>query len=863
MKTEDVRDTFFKFFSAKGHSIVPSSSLVPTNDDTLLFTNAGMVQFKNIFLGREPSVSSQAVSCQRCLRAGGKHNDLENVGYTNRHHTFFEMLGNFSFSSYFKKEAITYAWEFITQTLGLPTDKLWVTIFHSDKESEQIWLKDIGLAPDRLVRLGEADNFWAMGDTGPCGPCSEIFFDKGPSVAGGPPGSSDQDGDRYAEIWNLVFMQYNRLADGKLIDLPNPAVDTGIGLERLTAVMQGVVSNYEIDLFVALLEAVRKITKHPELQAKSHRVIADHLRASSFLIADGVFPSNEGRGYVLRRIIRRAVRHGRKLGVTEPFLHRLVISLADEMGSTYPYLKEKRELIEAAILKEETQFGHTLAQGMNLLEQHIATNAGSTIDGATAFKLYDTYGFPLDLTRDIAREQGLNIDEAGFLKLMQQQKDAARKVNKFSGTANAVAIDIPTSFLGYKEATCSSKVVAIIVDGAKVEQIDSGTAGHIVLDQTTFYAESGGQVGDTGVIKTDTAEFTVDDTQKVALSYWHFGTIKSGSMRLGDTVEATIDTVKRQAIRLNHSATHLLHATLRAILGKHVEQKGSIVEPSKLRFDFSHSEPVTQIQLAKVETMVNTLIRDNTAIETENMSLTAAKDKGAMALFDTKYTDSVRVLSMGAGFSIELCGGTHANRTGDIGVFKIINETSVASGVRRIEAITGTAALDDYLACKTLLDTCAQSLKTTVANLPTRLEQSLGKIKQLEKELHTASKAAALSGGDLLDSAQKVGSVLVLSQELALGDPASLRETLDGLKNRCNNLVAILAVKSQDKIQIVGGVSKSIAGKLPANELVAMVAKQIDGRGGGRPEMAQGGGTNLSKLSEALDSVWQWVQQRI
>jgi len=873
ISSAELRTAFLEYFRERGHEVVPSSPLVPANDPTLLFTNAGMVQFKEVFLGQEKRPYTRATSSQRCVRAGGKHNDLENVGYTARHHTFFEMLGNFSFGDYFKREAIQYAWELLTEVLKLPADKLWVTVYQDDDEAADIWLKEIKVDPDRFTRIGdksggkkyESDNFWSMGDTGPCGPCSEIFYDHGPDVPGGPPGSPDEDGDRYIEIWNLVFMQYDRDKNGKLNPLPKPSVDTGMGLERLAAVMQGVHSNYEIDLFRNLIQAAAKVTGCKDLNDNSLKVIADHIRSCSFLIVDGVMPSNEGRGYVLRRIIRRAIRHGHKLGAPESFFHQLVAPLASEMGEAYPELAKNQALVERVLKQEEERFAETLDQGMQILEQAITELKGKVIPGETIFKLYDTFGFPVDLTNDIARERKLKLDMAGFDKAMQAQRDRARSASQFTADYGA-AVDIEgeTDFTGYEQLAGPATVQAIYQNGQPVEQLARGEAGMLVLDRTPFYAESGGQVGDTGLLQSDDGKFNVEDTRKQAGKvFLHFGKVTEGAIKTGDQVEASVDAEKRRATAYNHSATHLLHAALRQVLGEHVTQKGSLVDADRLRFDFSHFEPLSPEQLQTIENLVNEQIRQNHPVETSVMSPDEAVAAGALALFGEKYGDAVRVLRMGD-FSMELCGGTHVNRTGDIGLFKIISEGGVAAGVRRIEAVTGQRALDWVEQNETRLDDVAELVKGSRDNLNDKVRQLVERNRSLEKELEQLkAKLASSQGSDLASQAQEINGLKVLAARLDGADPKSLRDTVDQLKNKLGSSAVVLATVSGDKVSLVAGVSKDSTDKLKAGELVNMVAQQVGGKGGGRPDMAQAGGTQPESLEAALASVPDWVRSQL
>ncbi len=866
MKNNELRSLFLDYFKRNGHQVVPSSSLVPANDPTLLFTNAGMVQFKDVFLGTDKRPYTRAASSQRCVRAGGKHNDLENVGYTARHHTFFEMLGNFSFGDYFKRDAIRYAWELLTQELRLPPERLWVTVYHDDGEAADIWLNEIKVNPERFGRLGEKSNFWAMGDTGPCGPCSEVFYDHGPGIPGGPPGSPDEDGDRYVEIWNLVFMQYNRDSAGKLTPLPKPSVDTGMGLERLAAVMQGVHSNYEIDLFQHLIKAARQIVGTKELKNPSLNVIADHIRASAFLITDGVFPANEGRGYVLRRIIRRAIRHGHKLGATETFFYKLVPALVKEMGAAYPELKQNQETVERALKIEEERFNETLEQGLKILDQDIASLTGDTISGETIFKLYDTYGFPVDLTRDVALERGLKLDMTGFEREMEAQRARARAASKFDADYhNVISIQGRSEFSGYELEKDQARVTAIYRNLKEpVQTLQAGETGAVVLERTPFYAESGGQVGDTGVLRNTAATFTVEDTKKHPSSaHLHVGRLERGRLKVGDVVEAVIDEARRQKIRLNHSATHLLHAALRQVLGKHVTQKGSLVHPDYLRFDFSHPQPVTPGELQRVEDIVNDQIRANHEGETRLMDLEQAKASGAMALFGEKYEEKVRVLSFGD-FSVELCGGTHVRRTGDIGLFKIASEGGVAAGVRRIEAYTGPGAEALVRSQQEQLDNIARLLKGDRTSVVEKVQQLQARLKSLEKELEqTRAKLATGGGASLLDRAQEVKGARVLAAVMEGVDVKGLREAVDHFKDKLAPAVVVLATVQDGKISLIAGVTKELTERVNAGELVNFVAAQVGGKGGGRPDMAQAGGNDPSGLERALRTVSDWVGARV
>jgi alanyl-tRNA synthetase len=860
----DLRKLFLDFFASKGHEVVASSPLVPANDPTLLFTNAGMVQFKETFLGQETRKYTRAVTTQRCVRAGGKHNDLENVGYTARHHTFFEMLGNFSFGDYFKREAIQYAWEFLTETLALPAEKLWITVFEEDDEAADIWLKEIGVSADRFSRIGAKDNFWSMGDTGPCGPCSEIFYDHGPEIAGGPPGTPEEDGDRYIEIWNLVFMQFNRSADGTLSPLPKPSVDTGMGLERLAAVLQNVHNNYEIDLFQHLIKAIQDLSGTKDASNFSLRVIADHIRSCSFMITDGVHPSNEGRGYVLRRIIRRAIRHGHKLGLKENFFHKLVQPLVDEMGLAFPELTQAQPLVEKALLQEENRFADTLDNGLRILDQAIEEMSDKEIPGETVFLLYDTYGFPIDLTADIARERELTIDIAGFERSMEAQRTRARSASQFAGgMSDQVNIEGETEFSGYALTQDMATITAIVVNGEHVNQLGEGQEGVVVLDQTPFYAESGGQVGDHGEITSDSASFTVTDTRKQGKAFTHIGRCEHGQLQVGQKVTAQIDENNRQATALNHSATHLLHAALRHVLGEHVTQKGSLVDPQRLRFDFSHFEPVTSEQLHTIERMVNQQIRLNHPVETQLMAIEEAKKSGAMALFGEKYDDEVRVLRM-SDFSIELCGGTHVKFTGDIGLFKITSEAGIASGVRRIEAVTGDTALDYIDANQTTLNQVSELLKAKPENVQDKAAALVQRSRELEKELESLkAKLASSAGDDLASSAQDIDGIKVLASTLEGADGKALREAVDQLKNKLGSAAIVLTAVKDEKITIIAGVTKDITDKIRAGDLVGHVASQVGGKGGGRPDMAQGGGNEPQNLAAALASVTDWVGSKL
>ncbi|MBV2091422.1 MAG: alanine--tRNA ligase [Candidatus Thiodiazotropha sp. (ex Ctena orbiculata)] len=874
MKTSaDIRRAFLDYFAHHQHEIVASSPLVPQNDPTLLFTNAGMVQFKDVFLGREKRDYTRATSSQRCVRAGGKHNDLENVGYTARHHTFFEMLGNFSFGDYFKQDAIKYAWEFLTETIGLPAEKLWVTVYQDDQEAAEIWLNEIGVDPARFTRIGdkpggkryESDNFWSMGDTGPCGPCSEIFYDHGEAIWGGPPGTPEEEGDRYIEIWNLVFMQYNRDADGVMTPLPKPSVDTGMGLERLAAVLQHVHSNYEIDLFAHLIEAASKVTGCDNLQEKSLRVIADHIRSCAFLIVDGVLPSNEGRGYVLRRIIRRAIRHGYMLGVKEAFFYQLVEPLCQEMGEFYPELMKQQSQVEKVLRLEEERFAQTLEQGMKILEETISELQGKVIPGETVFKLYDTYGFPKDLTADIAREHQLSIDQDGFEAAMAEQRKRAQAASQFAaGDAVDIALDEATRFTGYEGLEEAAEVVALSKDGASVDQLSAGEQGMVFLNHTPFYAESGGQVGDLGVLEGDGLLFEVEDTRKQAGELFaHIGKLEEGQLKVGDRVTAQVNAYTRQATALNHSATHLLHAALRQVLGDHVAQKGSLVDAERLRFDFSHFEPITREQLQTIEQMVNEQIRYNHLVNTDIMSLDEAKESGAMALFGEKYDEKVRVLSMGD-FSTELCGGTHVNAVGDIGLCKITAETGIAAGVRRIEAVTGQRAIEWVEADEERVQRVAEMIKSGRDEIEDKLTQILDRNRKLEKELEQLkAKLASAAGSDLASSAVAVGEIKVLAANLDGADPKSLRETMDQLKSKLGSAVILLTAVAGGKVSLVAGVTKDLTGSMKAGDLVKLAAEQVGGKGGGRPDMAQAGGSNPDAIPQALELVEPWVRERL
>ncbi len=865
MGSAELRAAFLEFFKGNGHTIVPSSSLVPGNDPTLLFTNAGMVQFKDVFLGKDHRNYVRAASSQRCVRAGGKHNDLENVGYTARHHTFFEMLGNFSFGDYFKREAIRYAWDFITGTLGIPPERLWVTVYQEDDGAAEIWLKEIGVDPGRFTRMGMKSNFWAMGDTGPCGPCTEIFYDHGPGIEGGPPGSPNEDGDRYVEIWNLVFMQYDRSADGKMTPLPKPSVDTGMGLERIAAVMQGVHSNYDIDLFRHLIVAAARLTGAQDPKSSSLRVIADHIRACSFLVADGVLPSNEGRGYVLRRIIRRAIRHGFMLGQREPFFHALVPVLDEEMGAAYPELRTQRAHIERVLRQEEERFAETLAQGMALLDGAIGKLSGKQIPGDTVFKLYDTFGFPLDLTNDIARERGLTIDEAGFEAAMEGQRTRARAASKFGVDLRAdMKVEGQSKFTGYDSERGSGRVVEIFRGKEPVQELHAGDEGQVVLDATPFYAESGGQVGDRGVLTAGGARFVVADTQKLGKAHVHVGRLESGSLRVGDTAAAEVDHATRQATRLNHTATHLLHAALRKVLGTHVTQKGSLVSPERLRFDFAHYSAVTPEELREIERLVNAEIRANAEAETRLMKFDEAVAAGAMALFGEKYEDEVRVLRVGD-FSTELCGGTHVTRSGDIGLFRVVSEGGIAAGVRRIEAVTGDAAFDFMVETDHRLRNVAGALKATRDDVEEKVRQLVERSRRLEKEIsQLKDKLASGQGRDLAADAAAIGATKFVATKVDGADAPALRNAVDQLKNKLGSAVVVLgSVDADGKVLLIAGVTPDMTAKVKAGELVNHVAQQVGGKGGGRPDLAQAGGTDAGKLDAALESVGGWLRERL
>ena len=871
--TAEIRQAFLDFFHSKGHQVVASSSLVPHNDPTLLFTNAGMNQFKDVFLGLDKRNYSRATTAQRCVRAGGKHNDLENVGYTARHHTFFEMLGNFSFGDYFKQDAIKYAWELLTgeNWFALPKEKLWVTVYETDDEAFDIWANEVGVPRERIIRIGDnkgapfaSDNFWQMGDTGPCGPCTEIFFDHGDHIWGGPPGSPEEDGDRYIEIWNIVFMQFNRQADGTMEPLPKPSVDTGMGLERIAAVLQHVNSNYDIDLFRDLIASVAKVTGATDLTNKSLRVIADHIRSCAFLIADGVIPSNENRGYVLRRIIRRAIRHGNMLGAKDTFFWKLVAPLIAVMGSAGEELKQQQAQVEQVLKTEEEQFARTLERGLALLDEELSKLKGDTLDGETAFRLYDTYGFPVDLTADVCRERNIKVDEAGFEAAMEEQRRRARESSGFGADYNAmIRVDGVSEFKGYDHLELNGKVTALFIDGKAVDSVSAGQEAVVILDQTPFYAESGGQVGDKGELKGAGFSFAVSDTQKYGQAIGHIGKVASGSLKVGDAVQADVDEARRQRIRLNHSATHLMHAALRQVLGTHVAQKGSLVNDKALRFDFSHFEAMKPEEIRAVEDLVNAQIRRNLAIETNIMDIDAARASGAMALFGEKYDDRVRVLQMGD-FSTELCGGTHAARTGDIGLFRITSESGTAAGVRRIEAVTGEGAIAMLHAQSDQLSDIAQLLKGDSHNLGEKVRAALERTRQLEKELQQLKEqAAAQESANLSSKAEEINGVKLLVSELAGVEPKMLRTMVDDLKNQLGSTIVVLATVAEGKVSLIAGVSKDVTDRVKAGELIGMVAQQVGGKGGGRPDMAQAGGTDASALPAALASVKGWVSAKL
>ncbi|GAB0111629.1 alanine--tRNA ligase [Pseudoalteromonas distincta] len=862
MTTAQIRQQFLDFFASKQHQIVPSSSLIPGNDATLLFNNAGMVQFKDVFLGAESRPYTRATSSQRCVRAGGKHNDLENVGYTARHHTFFEMLGNFSFGDYFKQDAIKFAWEFLTEVVSLPKEKLLVTIYHDDEEAFGYWANEIGLPEDRIIRIATSDNFWSMGDTGPCGPCSEIFYDHGEHIWGGPPGSPEEDGDRFIEIWNLVFMQYNRQSDGTMLPLPKQSVDTGMGLERISAILQGVHSNYEIDLFQGLIAAAASVTNAQDMDDKSLRVVADHIRSCAFLISDGVMPSNEGRGYVLRRIIRRAVRHGNKLGAQGSFFYKLVAALIEQMGQAYPELAKQQEIIEKVLRIEEEQFGKTLERGLAILEESLSDLKGDIIPGDLVFKLYDTYGFPADLTADVARERQMTIDHQGFEECMAVQRKTAQQAGKFGADYNEqLKSEKLTEFKGYDSTHHSATVVEIFAGGEAVQLLEDGQQGIVVLDRTPFYAESGGQTGDTGTITVAGGEFNVTNTTKLGNAFAHHGTVQ-GRIGVNDKVDATIDDARRDSIKKNHTATHILHEALRQLLGDHVGQKGSLVQPDRLRFDFSHFEAVTKDELREIERVVNDEIRRNFALNTELMAIDDAKAKGAMALFGEKYDDEVRVVTIGD-YSIELCGGTHVERAGDIGLFKIVSESGIAAGVRRIEAVTGADAVAYVSEQEQQLSDVAALVKGDSASVLEKVTALLEKSKGLEKQIAQLSdKLASAAGASLLDSVVEINGVKLLVANVEGTESKALRGMVDDLKNKIGSGVIALGVASGDKVSLIAGVTKDLTGKVKAGELVNHMAGQVGGKGGGRPDMAQAGGSEPQNLAAALDSVTAWLTER-
>lgn len=863
MTSNEIRQAFLEFFSNKGHSIVASSPLVPGNDPTLLFTNAGMVQFKDVFLGLEKRSYTRATSSQRCVRAGGKHNDLENVGYTARHHTFFEMLGNFSFGDYFKREAINYAWDFLTKNLKIPKEKLWVTVYEEDDEAADIWLKELKVDPKRFSRCGAKDNFWAMGDTGPCGPCTEIFYDHGPEIAGGPPGTPEAEGDRYIEIWNLVFMQYNRNPAGELTPLPKPSVDTGMGLERISAVMQNVHNNYDTDLFQSIIKAAAKLAKISDLTNTSLRVIADHIRSCAFLIVDGVVPSNEGRGYVLRRIIRRAIRHGNKLGITQPFFYQLVTPLADNMGKAYPELNQAKNHIEKILLQEEQQFARTLETGLKLLEQDLAALKNSVIPGITVFKLYDTYGFPIDLTADIAREKGLTIDTEGFEAEMAKQREKSQAASKFGvDYTERLNLEGETNFMGYEHLAYESKITALFCENKPADSLQTKADSVVILDHTPFYAEGGGQVGDQGWLYGPNGQFHVKDTRKEGQVFLHYGQLTQGTLQTGELVRAEVDSEQRNATALNHSATHLLHAALRKILGAHVMQKGSLVAPDRLRFDFTHPGPLSIEEIKAVEQLVNQQIRKNLAVETHVMTPEDAKKAGALAFFGEKYGEEVRVLAMG-NFSKELCGGTHVQRTGDIGLFKITLETGIAAGIRRIEAITGQYALQWIYNLEGQLTETASLLKTGRENLIEKIKKNIQHTQKLEKQIEQLQNRLANAGGDdLMAHATEIDGIKVLVAELENMDMKALRDTIDQLKNKLGSAVIVIgSILENDRVQLVAGVTKNQLAKISAHDLITQIAPHINGKGGGRPDFAQAGGSNTQGLAVALETAKKLIQQ--
>ncbi len=875
MKTAEIRQAFLDYFASKQHEVVASSSLIPGNDPTLMFTNAGMNQFKDVFLGQDQRSYTRATSSQRCVRAGGKHNDLENVGYTARHHTFFEMLGNFSFGDYFKQDAIKFAWEFLTskQYLGLPEDKLLVTVYADDDEAFDIWHKEMGLAADKIIRIGDnkgekyaSDNFWQMGDTGPCGPCTEIFYDHGEHIWGGKPGTPEEDGDRFIEIWNNVFMQYNRQADGTMEPLPKPSVDTGMGLERISAIMQGVHANYEIDLFQGLIKAAAEVTGTQDLDSKSLLVIADHIRSCSFLISDGVMPSNEGRGYVLRRIIRRALRHGHILGATDLFFYKLVSALVKEMGEAYPELAKNQPHIEKILKLEEEQFAKTLDNGMKLLESAIAELKGDTIPGETVFKLYDTYGFPVDLTADIAREKDLKVDEAGFDVCMEAQKNKARAASNFKvDYTDTLNLDGSTDFTGYDSLLNQGKIIALFKDGAQVDALNAGDEGMVVLDSTPFYGESGGQAGDTGLLTGEGVEFIVTDTTKEQKNHLHHGEVKSGTLKVGSALTASVDEHKRQQTALHHSATHLLHAALRETLGDHVQQKGSLCTYDRLRFDFAHFEAMTADELSAVERKVNEQIRVNTAVSTQLMDIESAKANGAMALFGEKYDDEVRVLSMGSdNFSVELCGGTHAQRTGDIGFLKVVSESGIAAGVRRVEAVVGEAAYDYITNMENTISAIATQVKANRESVLGKVEAAISKNRQLEKDVQQLkAKLASGAGTDLAAGAKQINGVNVLAAQLEGADVPAMRGAMDQLKNKLGSAVILLASSEGEKVTLIAGVTKDLLGKAKAGDIVKEMAPYVDGRGGGKPDMAQAGGKKPEGIADALAAFEQWANANL
>ena len=862
--SNELRQAFLDYFRAQGHAVVASSSLVPANDPTLLFTNSGMVQFKDVFLGADPRSYTRAATSQRCVRAGGKHNDLENVGYTARHHTFFEMLGNFSFGDYFKREAIAFAWEFLTREMGLARDRMWITVFQDDDEAADIWRRDIGIDSTRIVRCGEKDNFWSMGDIGPCGPCSEVFYDHGPAVAGGPPGSPDEDGDRFVEIWNLVFMQFNRDSDGNMSRLPKPSVDTGMGLERAAAVLQGVHGNYEIDLFRNLIRRAADLTGAGDLADKSLRVIADHIRSCAFLIVDGVLPSNEGRGYVLRRIIRRAIRHGHRLGMREPFFHRLMADLEAEMGAAYPELGERQAVVERVLRQEEDRFAATLDQGMRMFEEELALLQGSVVPGEVAFRLYDTFGFPEDLVADVARERGLTVDHAGFEREMSAQRERARSGSRFGAVRDRRhEVEGVSEFTGYDGLRNRAKVIGLYVDDKPVDGLDPEDLGTIVLDRTPFYPEGGGQVGDHGVLRGSGWCFEVSDTRSIANAIAHYGVATEGGIKIGDEIDAAVDAGSRRATARNHSATHLLHAALREVLGSHVQQRGSLVAPDRLRFDFSHFEPVGPAARLEIERLVNTWILDNVEVRTETMTLDDALERGAIAFFGEKYDAKVRVLAIGD-VSLELCGGTHVARSGDVGLFKIVAETGIAAGVRRIEAVTGAGALAWVNALEEREARVMTLMKTDPENFEDRVEQVVMRARELERELEKLrGRLATHEGDELLDKAVEVDGLQVLAARCEAVGPKALREMLDRVRSRIDHGLVVLGSVDGEKVSLVAGVSRDLTDRVQAGPLVNFVAGQVGGKGGGRPDMAQAGGNDPSRLDPALESVAAWVRERI